>query len=97
MFGLNAFASAPFASLGSGEEKSFVFLRGQIAQAILGPLSLGANGLQANALLNSVIVSIPVQVPLVGVFATAYLGDGTSITAGGYPIAWRLVDTSQHP
>jgi hypothetical protein len=97
MFGLSAFAAAPFASLTAGSEQAFVFVTGQFARAILGPLSLGANGLQANALLNSVIVSIPIQIPLTGVYATAYLGDGTTATAGGYAITWRLVDTTQHP
>jgi len=96
MFGYASFAEVPFASYGSSTEKSFVFLTGNSATAILGPLSLGANGLQATALVNSVIAAIPATVDLTGVLATVYLGDGTT-TAGGYALVWALVNTSQHP
>jgi hypothetical protein len=96
MFGYASFAEVPFASFGNTLEKSYVFVTGNSATAILGPLSLGANGLQATALVNSVIVSIPINVNITGLEAFAYLGDGT-VTAGGYALVWALVDTTQHP
>lgn len=96
MFGYASFAEVPFASFGNATEKSFVFISGNQATAILGPLSLGANGLQATALINSVIVAVPVNVNITGVQAFAYMGDG-SVTAGGYALVWALVDTTQHP
>jgi hypothetical protein len=96
MFGYASFAEVPFASFGNDTEKSFVFLTGNSATAVLGPLSLGANGLQATALINSVIVAIPVNVNITGLQATAFLGDGTA-TAGGFALVWALVDTTQHP
>jgi hypothetical protein len=96
MFGYASFAEVPFASLGNGVEKSFVFVTGVTATAILGPLSLGANGLEATALVNSVIVSIPTSVSVTGLVATVYIGD-SSATGGGYALVWALVDTTQHP
>jgi hypothetical protein len=96
MFGYASFAEVPFASYGSPTEKSFVFLTGTSATAILGPLSLGANGLEARALINSVIAAIPATVDVTGVYATVYMGDSTT-TAGGYALVWALVDTTQHP
>lgn len=96
MFGYASFAEVPFASFGNATEKSFVFLTGVSATAVLGPLSLGANGLQARALINSVIVAIPVNVNITGLQATAFVGNGTA-TAGGFALVWALVDTTQHP
>jgi hypothetical protein len=94
MLGKNPLASVPYASIGAANEKGFVFITGVQGQAILGPLSL--TGLQAVALLNSVVVSFPTVVNITGVSATAFLGDGTSIIIV-YPGTWQIVDTSQHP
>jgi len=94
MLGKNPLASVPFASIGNVTEKGFIFITGVQGQAILGPLSL--TGLQAAALLNSVIVSFPTTVNITGVQATATLGDGTSIVIV-YPGTWKIVDTSQNP
>jgi hypothetical protein len=96
MLGKNPLASVPYASIGSETEQGFVFLTNTnlLATAILGPLSL--TGLQAAALLNSVVVSLPATVNLTGVSATAFLGDGTSIIIV-YPGTWQIVDTSQNP
>ena len=94
MLGKNPLASVPYASIGDVNEKGFVFITGVQGQAILGPLSL--TGLQAVALLNSVVVSLPATVNITGVSATAFLGDGTSIIIV-YPGTWQIVDTSQHP
>lgn len=94
MLGKNPLASVPFASIGASTETGFVFITGVQGEAILGPLSL--TGLQAVALLNSVVVSLPATVNITGVSATAFLGDGTSIIIV-YPGTWQIVDTSQHP
>lgn len=53
------------------------------------------SGLQANAILNSVITDPSVVVGITGVSATAYLniGDGTNT----FPLRWRTINTAQYP
>lgn len=52
-------------------------------------------GLQANAILNSVITDPSVVVGITGVSGTAYLniGDGTNT----FPLTWRTINTVQYP
>lgn len=96
MFGYASFAEVPFASFGSRLEKSYVFLTGNSATAVLGPLSLGANGLQATAYINSLIIAFPVTINITGFEIISYVGNGTA-TGGVFVLGWALVDTTQYP
>jgi hypothetical protein len=57
--------------------------------------STTVNGLQANALLNSVTATPEIIAPITGVFCTALLNSGT----GGitFPVRWTTIETAQYP
>jgi hypothetical protein len=56
--------------------------------------STSVSGLQANALLNSVVVASGQSIALTGVFATATSEMGSGTTT--YPNTWTLVPTDQN-